>query len=159
MKEQICWLITRTTAFIVKRRMITKKENVVIILLFIVITLVSFFSGYYLGDRNSWAGVSGFYNPVFDVVKLKVGNQSPDELMFTCLHEAGHQYWFKYLDKEGRKYYERIYNNATEYVSNYASTNVEEDFAETYARIFVWVPVLEGLPKDRAEFFNKISEE
>lgn len=56
--------------------------------------------------------------------------------MFTFAHEYGHFVWFDLLTKADRQKYEAIYNkqkSAKHLVTKYASTDLEEGFAEAFS--------------------------
>jgi len=55
---------------------------------------------------------------------------------FTALHELGHFYWFK-LNKTDRKEYESLFDTHEPLFSEYSKTNVEECFAEYFAKILI----------------------
>jgi hypothetical protein len=61
---------------------------------------------------------------------LKENNLSNIEGDF--YHELGHKVWFVYLTEEQQTKYTALYNKTTNFVSDYAKTDVKEDFAENY---------------------------
>lgn len=47
----------------------------------------------------------------------------------TISHELGHTFWYTLTDEERLEYID-LYINTDEYISNYAKTDVKEDFSE-----------------------------
>jgi len=73
-----------------------------------------------------------------------------------CFHEWSHIVYYKYLNENQRKAWERISRSMKEYISTYASTNVSEDFAEVLA----WIDYKEriwSLPKNKK--YNQVIED
>lgn len=66
----------------------------------------------------------------------------PDK--FTFAHEYGHYVWFHMLTKDDRNRYQKIYDRqraADQLVTHYASTDVQEGFAEAFS-FYICSPVL-----------------
>lgn len=53
--------------------------------------------------------------------------------MQTIYHELAHHYWFTVMPYEDREEYKRLYDLWEFYITPYAETRVEEDFAEMFA--------------------------
>ena len=66
-------------------------------------------------------------------------------------HEIGHLIWYRDFNESQRNEYIKIYNQSTWFVSQYASTNVREDFAESYS---YWVLERNRLNKEREDFME-----
>lgn len=70
----------------------------------------------------------------------------------TYLHERCHLVWRKNLNDTEMKEYGKIYENATYFVSDYAKTDVREDFAES-CKYYITYGKLDN---ERMGFFIKI---
>lgn len=86
-------------------------------------------------------------------------DRSPYSCIQTSLHETGHHLWYYSLTKEQRDRYDNIFNETDEWVTDYASTETTEDFAETYEEGFQLVWNISLIPEDRQDFFREISSE
>lgn len=76
---------------------------------------------------------SGIYFPDIDVVIIKperVEENFPLRWQ-TAKHEMSHAYFYTILNQTQRDLWTNISDSSTEYISNYASTNADEDFAES----------------------------
>jgi len=63
---------------------------------------------------------------------------------FTFAHEYGHYVWFHMLSKANRDQYKKLYDRqraANQLVTHYASTDVQEGFAEAFS-FYICSPVL-----------------
>ena len=93
---------------------------------------------------------SGLYNPATTNIKIFSKGRRPHNVIRTAYHEVGHYVWYEWLSYSIRKEYRDIFNQTTEWVSDYAKTEVDEDFAETYMEYALNVEI----PSDRKEFFE-----
>lgn len=78
--------------------------------------------------------------------------------MYTFSHEYGHFVWFNMMSRDDRKRYENIYNHqraAHHLVTRYASTDVEEGFAEAFSFYANEAPLLEHRDPLSYQFFNQ----
>jgi len=55
-----------------------------------------------------------------------------DFVVSSIVHETGHRYWFKYMNSEDKRNFERFFGKSKA-ASSYGSTHPEEDFAELFA--------------------------
>ena len=73
----------------------------------------------------------GYIDYTQNVFIIKLENLSTYQKLEVCEHEIGHSI-FKGLDKSQVRSYQAIFNDAKNYSTVYASTNYEEDFAESF---------------------------
>jgi len=90
----------------------------------------------------------GNYNNETKVITINVEDQDIDGAIDTFLHEWAHYIWFEYLYESERIEYCAL--NITEHVTDYAKTNCEEDFAETY---MIWA-LDEPIPEPQSSWFD-----
>jgi hypothetical protein len=57
---------------------------------------------------------------------------SLNNLNYVANHEIGHYIWFNELELDVKDKYSLIYDNATEFISEYSKKNVLENYAEEY---------------------------
>lgn len=78
--------------------------------------------------------------------------------MYTFAHEYGHFVWFHLLSRDDRRRYEGIYNKqrtAHHLVTRYASTDLEEGFAEAFSFYASEAPLLARRDPLSFQFFNQ----
>jgi hypothetical protein len=93
-----------------------------------------------------------YYNPVTNQIVISPEKVNYSSIQDVYLHEYAHYIWYQKLEPKERCYYTTIYDNATEFISDYAETNVEEDFAETLRFYLTNIPT----PKDRFTFISYV---
>jgi len=79
---------------------------------------------------------------------------SPKTALRASIHELGHHIWESEMNDELKQEYAQAYNSTNSYVTEYAKTKVEEDFAENLAASVSCSIDLKKIPKDRREFFR-----
>lgn len=70
--------------------------------------------------------------PGLDTIIIKP-NPNVQEAFLTAGHEIGHSLYYEYLTKEERSRWQDLYENTSVFITNYASTEASEDFAESFA--------------------------
>jgi hypothetical protein len=89
---------------------------------------------------NSSAGeIDGLFDNRHMKISLRVG-PGGDFDQETLTHEYGHYVWFHILSRSDREAYRSIYDRqrrANSLVTDYASVNLEEGFAEAFAYFIV----------------------
>lgn len=78
--------------------------------------------------------------------------------MFTFAHEYGHYVWFNLLSGDDRHRYEAIYKRqraARHLVTRYASTDMEEGFAEAFSFYVAQAPLLARRDALSYQFFSQ----
>jgi len=103
---------------------------------------------------TSYDGVVGKYYVRNETFWVSTDGEDPISAMQTCAHEVGHYVWFEHLDQDQRDEYREIYNVTEDWVSAYAETDVEEDFAETLQAYIWYEPYSLAVPVDRRQFFE-----
>ena len=93
--------------------------------------------------------VTGHYMNPPDQIRIYIKGANFTEAYETFLHEWGHHIWYEEFDNETQSSFCNL--NFTEYVSDYANTNCEENFAETY----VYWKLDKQLPDLQAEWFKE----
>ena len=91
--------------------------------------------------------------------ELYLKGLTSEESKYVAMHEVAHYFWFEKLTFNQRGAYRRVFNNATDYVSEYAKTNAREDFAETYAKTIQCEFNINLMPNDRAEILYLFAED
>jgi len=89
-------------------------------------------SGIIYAESNKFVG--GTYNKQSHMIVINASNHygNVNGVIGSAYHEIGHWIWFEKLTVEQRKEYRQIYSALDWYATEYAETNVVEDFAETY---------------------------
>lgn len=98
-------------------------------------------SSNYGGAYNSFTGTIKIYNKILDLQKRD----------YFYLHERCHAYYYELLPEEARQRYNQVYQNSTEFPTEYSKKNVMEDFADS-CRMFLVGTLYD---KPRLNFFNK----
>lgn len=86
--------------------------------------------------------------------------QSPDiddlqrEMKMTIAHEIGHNVYFNVLDNAARAEWESLYRTSEGFVTTYASSNVYDDFAESYAYYILDPKVLLDADEEKYAFLR-----
>jgi hypothetical protein len=83
-------------------------------------------------EQVSLIDVRGRYTYPDSVIKVYGFGLDTPEVMSIAYHEIGHHFWYNELTKNEQEEYVQIYENATEWVTEYAETSAVEDFAETF---------------------------
>ncbi|MDQ2688398.1 MAG: hypothetical protein M3Y28_11095 [Armatimonadota bacterium] len=107
------------------------------------------------GDDNS--EIDGVFEGDPDRIALRLPTAGSLD-MFTFAHEYGHYVWFHLMSRDDHKRYEGIYNRqraAHHLVTRYASTDVEEGFAEAFSFYANAAPMLERRDPLSFQFFNQ----
>lgn len=94
---------------------------------------------------------SGVYIPSEKVIMLFMDNWTIKQVQITANHEICHYIWINYLSFLDKAEYYKIYKNSREFVTKYAKTEHEEDFAEHCA---FWSYNL-NISLEREIFFNE----
>jgi len=82
---------------------------------------------------------------------------NPKTLKKIANHEIGHYIWYEFLSDKDKKEYKKIYKFTNEFISDYAKTKVEEDFAENIGESVICKINYEIIPEDRRNFIkNKV---
>jgi hypothetical protein len=95
--------------------------------------------------------------------RIEINRQNKDgatdagEMKSTISHEVGHNVHNNVISAETRDAWKEISQNSAddEYVSNYAKTKVEEDFAETYAVYMLDPEALNEISPEKYEFMRE----
>lgn len=85
---------------------------------------------YFVYAYNNYAGT---YNSNLNVIILYPDDYPAGTEFTVAAHEIGHYVYFQKLTKEQRDEWREIYEDSNSFISEYASTNELEDFAEMYA--------------------------
>jgi WXG100 family type VII secretion target len=93
---------------------------------------------------------------------IEINRQSPTgssdkgKMKGTIAHEVGHNVYYNVIPEKARNDWDALSNGSknTEYVSDYARTNVEEDFAETYRAYMLDPGKLKSASKEKYEFMR-----
>lgn len=72
-----------------------------------------------------------------DTNQITICKNFEEEDGYILLHEASHWFWFNKLSDKEREDYKKIWFKSTFYVTEYAKTSIEEDFAETSRAILM----------------------
>jgi len=104
---------------------------------------------------NDTAGRYFIYNKN---IAIYTKGMSPYQTMETAIHEIGHYVWYEYLSDNLREKYKIIYVNSDDFVTSYAKSDVEEDFAETFMTGISCTFDSSILPEDRRVFFENYVE-
>jgi hypothetical protein len=98
----------------------------------------------YSGDDSDGDGdIDGVFESDPDRIALRLPSEG-DPDMFTVAHEYGHYVWFHLFSKDDRKRYAAIYGRqctAHHLVTRYATTDLEEGFAEAFS-FYICDPVI-----------------
>lgn len=99
--------------------------------------LVLFIAGLYFYQYH-YKSSSGVFFPGPNVILIK---ESPTvySMLYAAEHEIGHNVYYTYLNQTQRDEWRFISesSSADEYITPYARTSVEEDFAESFASRFI----------------------
>ena len=101
---------------------------------------------------------------VFEDGPPRIGLRMPDDGkpdMFTFAHEYGHYVWFHVLSRDDRKRYEALYNHqrgSHHLVTQYASTSVQEGFAEAFSFYVVQPAILSHRDPASGAFFTQFTQ-
>lgn len=79
------------------------------------------------------ADAKATYNPITKHIRVETDNC--DESVF--YHELGHHVWYTKLSKHEKQEWCELWNETRSFITNYASTNCKEDFAENFAYFIV----------------------
>jgi len=79
---------------------------------------------------------------------IYISNRSMDR--FTLYHELGHIFFFTHRSLINKRKYEQFFMNPKEFVTGYAKTGPEEDFADTFA-----IALADVLKKDKTEYDSR----
>jgi WXG100 family type VII secretion target len=84
------------------------------------------------------------------------GSSDKGSMKGTIAHEVGHNVYYNVVPEKARNDWDALSNGstATQYVSDYAKTNVREDFAETYRTYMLDPDALKAASKDKYEFMR-----
>ena len=93
--------------------------------------------------------VTGQYFSNSDQIRLYIKGYEYNDVYEDFLHEWGHHVWYEDLDREVRE--DWCNQSFAENVSDYANTNCEENFAETY----VYWKLDKQLPELQSEWFKE----
>ena len=109
----------------------------------------------YLFSIDNTNGTSGNYFLRSHNIALYPRDDSPYLTLIHAHHEISHYIWYEFLSDKLRDDYAVIYENSDEFVSDYAMTEVEEDFAETVSKSIIIDINYSKIPEDRREFVRK----
>ena len=127
------------------------------LILVLIISAVILLISLGLASVYHYNNYSGYYDPIFNNITIYGKDYDLGTLESIGNHESAHKFWFKDMTKEQRIRYGQIFKDANEFVSDYAKTNVAEDFADTVAYNTLCDLDLTSMPADRREFFKTIS--
>jgi len=105
-------------------------------------------------DFKTDSNAAGLYFPSSESILLFTNKNNINTNMGRAEHELGHYFWYEFLDTNSKNEYELIFDKNVEFVTEYAKTNVREDFAETFKIGWECSFNLELLPENRREFFE-----
>jgi hypothetical protein len=109
----------------------------------------------YLFSMDNTNGTGGRYFTFSSNIAIYPKGTHPYQTSLYAHHEIGHYIWYEFMNDEQREEYTKIYENADEFVTDYAKTSVEEDFAETVMESVVITMDYDKLPRDRQDFMKK----
>ncbi len=95
--------------------------------------------------------LGGIYFKDSKNIIIYTNEKSPKLKLEHSLHELGHYIWYQYTDDKFRYDYSLAYSRSDVYVSEYATTSHEEDFAENIAYGYFNISMI---PKDRRELIE-----
>jgi len=101
-------------------------------------------------------GTTGRYFLGSGNIALYTKSQAPIPILQASSHEVGHYIYYELMFNKFVEDYEKIFVNSQEFVSDYAKTNAEEDFAETFSEALEFKINWDKIPKDRLPFFKKV---
>jgi len=102
-------------------------------------------------NPNNYRGLYNFTNNKIEIFC----NQAPQRVLSTCVHEVGHYIQDEYFFYNDFKEYQEIIKKENNMISNYANTNIYEDFAENYRAIVIISYNFSKIPPLRSEYFRK----
>lgn len=107
--------------------------------------------------HTCWESMGWYYYPdsVFIHNAYICDGLSTKDTLRAKYHETGHYIWFNILTTEQRNKWKELYKEGN-FVSQYAETSPEEDFAETYT-IFMIEGKLEPKFNSKQEFLRNIN--
>lgn len=105
---------------------------------------------YLIKDLNI-RNLSGRYYPQHQIFAINASLSNSKDVQITTNHEMCHWLWYEHLSLSRQKRYEILFNVTVNYVTDYAKTNVNEDFAENCAYYLVGLEI----SKDKQLFMDK----
>lgn len=108
----------------------------------------------YYNIRQENINAMGEYYPTEKSIVLYTNNYSKEQIINTFFHELGHWQWYEKLTETQKNDYKTMFSNATNFVSEYAETSFEEDYAENHALTYSCNTSKDNLPIDRQKYFN-----
>lgn len=136
-----------------------KRKKIILaarIVLFIILSILIFVVA------NLYTNSAGAYSKELNIAMLFTKDYDAYTNISVATHEIGHYVYFNKLSQSQRDEYEKLFAGSTVFVSDYARTNAQEDFAEmfvqaTSCQINPEFLVLQD--KNKQEFFKKNIEE
>lgn len=111
------------------------RRNRIIYLIFCNIILLMYLTQAFIiyGEISHEKANGSYYNKLDLIILRHYDNSDITEDMTVALHEIGHRIWYEYMTEEQREQWRELYDNSTIFISAYAKTDAEEDFAESFA--------------------------
>lgn len=85
-------------------------------------------------DNLSDSTVAQYLPSTETIVLYTIKDDTLNETEKNFYHELGHKVWYEYMSDEQRDEYLFLFNQTTDFISEYAKTSEKEDFAENYAQ-------------------------
>lgn len=118
----------------------------------------------YVSDEpGSYVAGTCYTNRILGKSRIEINRQNEngatdaEEMKSTISHEVGHNVYYNVVPAKTRGSWKDISENSAddEYVSDYAKTEVEEDFAETYAVYMLDPEALNEISPEKYEFMRE----
>jgi len=107
-----------------------------------------------LEKQQNPQGYNGIYNFSNNKITLFC-NKAPKKMITSCIHEIGHYIQDEYFFYSDFLEYQKIISKENNSISDYASTNIYEDFAENYRGIVTISYNYSKIPPLRSEYFKQ----
>lgn len=119
------------------------------------LALIGTYNKYLNNDTNYYNNLTGLYQNYFEIITVWAEGRTPEKAWQTCNHELAHYVDHKFVKARSDPIYINIFNTTDDFVSEYAKTNVNEDFAETFMTGLQFCFDLNKIPEDRRLYFEQ----
>lgn len=93
------------------------------------------FEDKFVNESNGECCIVGTYSYTDKTITIYDRYEDQEEFVDTLYHEIGHSYWKYVLDDKTREEWSKLYleaNQSNHFISEYASTDPEENFCELF---------------------------